>query len=284
MGILTEDRLVIVQGITGRHGEFHTGQMLEVGTQIVGGVSPGKGGDWVKGKPVFDSVSLAVQATDANTSVIFVPAAFAADAIYEAIDAGIALVVCITEGIPLLDMLMVYDYVKRSNSRLIGPNCPGILTPNEASLGIIPPHIATRGGVGVVSRSGALTYDVVNTLSKHGIGQSSIIGIGGDPLVGTSFVDVLELLEDDPDTEQVVLLGEIGGRGEIDAAEYIKSTMTKPVVAFVSGLSAPANKRMGHAGAIIEGGYGTAREKYDALKDAGVRTVLNPEDIIKELY
>jgi succinyl-CoA synthetase alpha subunit len=284
VGILTEDRLVIVQGITGRHGEFHTGQMLEVGTQIVGGVSPGKGGDWVKGKPVFDSVSLAVQATDANTSVIFVPAAFAADAIYEAIDAGIALVVCITEGIPLLDMLMVYDYVKRSNSRLIGPNCPGILTPNEASLGIIPPHIATRGGVGVVSRSGALTYDVVNTLSKHGIGQSSIIGIGGDPLVGTSFVDVLELLEDDPDTEQVVLLGEIGGRGEIDAAEYIKSTMTKPVVAFVSGLSAPANKRMGHAGAIIEGGYGTAREKYDALKDAGVRTVLNPEDIIKELY
>jgi succinyl-CoA synthetase alpha subunit len=284
VGILTEDRLVIVQGITGRHGEFHTGQMLEVGTQIVGGVSPGKGGDWVKGKPVFDSVSLAVQATDANTSVIFVPAAFAADAIYEAIDAGIALVVCITEGIPLLDMLMVYDYVKRSNSRLIGPNCPGILTPNEASLGIIPPHIATRGGVGVVSRSGALTYDVVNTLSKHGIGQSSIIGIGGDPLVGTSFVDVLELLEDDTDTEQVVLLGEIGGRGEIDAAEYIKSTMTKPVVAFVSGLSAPANKRMGHAGAIIEGGYGTAREKYDALKDAGVRTVLNPEDIIKELY
>lgn len=284
MGILTEDRVVIIQGITGRHGEFHTGQMIHAGTQIAGGVSPGKGGDWVQGKPVFDSVSLAVEATGANTSVIFVPAPFAADAIYEAIDGGIELVVCITEGIPLLDMLMVYDYVKRSKSRLVGPNCPGILTPNQASLGIIPPHIAMAGGVGVVSRSGALTYDVVNTLSKHGIGQSSIVGIGGDPFVGTNFVDVLQLFEDDPDTEQVVLLGEIGGRGEIDAADYIKKTMTKPVVAFVSGLSAPANQRMGHAGAIIEGGYGTAREKYDAFKNAGVRTVLNPEDIVKELY
>ncbi len=284
MTILTEDRLVLVQGITGKHGKFHTEQMMQVGTQIVGGISPGKGGDWVNGKPVFDSVSLAVEATAANTSVIFVPAAFAADAIYEAVDGGIELVVCITEGIPLLDMLKVYDYVKRSNSRLIGPNCPGILTPHQTSLGIIPPHIARPGGVGVVSRSGALTYDVVNTLSEHGIGQSTIVGIGGDPFVGTSFVDVLELLEDDPETEQVVLLGEIGGRGELDAADYIKSTMTKPVVAFVSGLSAPANQRMGHAGAIIEGGYGTAREKYEALKDAGVRTVLNPEDIVKELY
>jgi succinyl-CoA synthetase alpha subunit len=284
MSILSKDRVVIVQGITGRRGRFHATQMSEGGTQIVGGVSPGRGGDWVDGKPVFDSVELAIEATAANTSVIFVPAAFAADAIYEAVAANIELVICITEGIPLLDMLKVYDYVQRSNTRLIGPNCPGILTPNEASFGIIPPHIATHGKVGVVSRSGALTYDVVNTLSLAGIGQSTIVGIGGDPLVGTSFVDVLEMFENDPDTEKIVLLGEIGGRGEIDAANYIKSYMTKIVVAFVAGFSAPPNRRMGHAGAVVERGHGTAQEKFDALRDAGVRIVRNPEEIVSQLH
>ncbi len=284
MSILSKDRIVIVQGITGKRGRFHAMQMSEAGTQVVGGVSPGRGGDWIDGKPVFDSVALAIEATAANTSIIFVPAAFAADAIYEAVDAGIDLIVCITEGIPLLDMLKVYDYVKRSKTQLIGPNCPGILTPHEASFGIIPSHIATPGNVGIVSRSGALTYDVVNTLSLAGIGQSTIVGIGGDPLVGTSFVDVLEMFENDPDTQKIVMLGEIGGRGELDAAHYIKSYMTKIVVAFLAGFSAPPNQRMGHAGAVIEGGRGTAQEKFDALRDAGVRIVRNPEEISSQLH
>lgn len=283
MSILTQNRRVLIQGMTGKRGSFHTAQMSEAGTDIVGGVSPGRGGDWVHGKPVFDSVELAVEVTEANTSVIFVPAAFAADAIYEAVDAGIELVICITEGIPLLDMLKVYDYVKRSQSRLIGPNCPGILTPGVASIGIVPVHVAQPGHVGVVSRSGALTYDVVNTLSSKNIGQSTIIGIGGDPFVGTTFIDVLQMFENDPDTSDIVLLGEIGGRGEIDAARYIKKRMTKRVITFVAGLSAPPNRRMGHAGAIVEGGHGTAEEKIEALRNAGARVVYNPEEIADHL-
>lgn len=280
MAILADKNTrLLVQGITGREGSFHTQQMIEYGTNVVGGVTPGKGGEWALGKPVFDTVKSAVEATGANTSIIYVNAAFAADAMFEAIDAGIELIVCITEGIPILDMMKVYDYLKQSNSRLVGPNCPGLLTPGQAKVGIMPGYIAKPGNVGVVSKSGTLTYEVVYALSEAGLGQSTCIGIGGDPIIGTSFVDVLKLFEDDPQTEKVVLIGEIGGRAELDAAEFIQNHMSKPVAGFIAGRSAPEGTTMGHAGAIVEGGAGTADEKIEALRAAGVRIADNPEQI-----
>jgi succinyl-CoA synthetase alpha subunit len=280
MAILADKNTrLIVQGITGREGSFHTEQMIEYGTNVVGGVTPGKGGEWVHGKPVFDTVKTAVDATGANASIIYVAAQFAPDAIYEAVDAGIGLIVCITEGIPLLDMMKVYDYVKRSGSRLIGPNCPGLLTPGQAKVGIMPGYIAKPGNVGVVSKSGTLTYEVVYALTNSGLGQTTCVGIGGDPVIGTNFVEVLQMFEEDPDTEKVVLIGEIGGRAEIDAAEFIRKHMTKPVAAFIAGKSAPEGTRMGHAGAIVEGGEGKAEQKIAALEDAGVRIAENPEQI-----
>lgn len=283
MTILTQDCKVLVQGITGKRGRFHAQEMALYGTEIVGGVSPGKGGEWVNGLPVFDSVDLAVEMTGANTSVIFVPPAFAADAIFEAVDAEIKLIVCVTEGIPMYDMTRVYNHLKDSESRLIGPNCPGIFSPGTANIGIMPSLIGLPGHIGVISRSGALTYDVVNSLSNHNLGQSTIVGVGGDPIVGTSYRELLDLFEFDPDTEHVVLLGEIGGRLEVEAAAYIKSHMTKRVVAFIAGRTAPTDRRMGHAGAIIQGGIGTAEEKIEALRDAGARVVFNPEDIPMQL-
>lgn len=280
MAILADrETKVLVQGITGREGLFHTEQMIEYGTNVVGGVTPGKGGEWALGKPVFDTVKAARDATGANATVIYVPAAFAVDAIYEAIDAGIELIVCITEGIPVLDMMKVRARLDQSSSRLVGPNCPGLLTPNQAKLGIMPGHIAMPGNVGVVSRSGTLTYEVVYALTQKGIGQSTCVGIGGDPINGTSFIDVLQMFEDDPDTEQIVLIGEIGGTDEEKAASYIAAHMTKPVVAFIAGQTAPPGKRMGHAGAIVEGGSGTAADKIAALHAAGVKVAEHPEQI-----
>ncbi len=280
MAILADKNTrLLVQGITGREGSFHTKQMIDYGTNVVGGITPGKGGEWVHGKPVFDTVKKAVDATGANSTIIYAPASVAPDAIYEAVDAGIALIVCITEGIPILDMIKVYDYVKRSNSRLIGPNCPGLLTPGQAKVGIMPGYIATPGNVGVVSKSGTLTYEVVYALTQAGMGQTTCLGIGGDPVIGTNFVDALRMFEDDPETEKVVLIGEIGGRAEIDAADFIQAHMTKPVAAFIAGKSAPPGTRMGHAGAIIEGGEGTATEKIAALNAAGVKVADNPEQI-----
>jgi succinyl-CoA synthetase alpha subunit len=278
--MLTElESPVLVQGITGREGRFHALQMIEQGTNIVAGVTPGKGGEWVSGIPVFDTVSAAVAATAAEISVGFVPAAQSIDAIYEAVDAGIKLQVIITEGIPILDSMRAIDYARSKNCRIIGPNCPGMLIPGAVKLGIIPANIARPGSVGVVSRSGTLTYEVINVLTQAGFGQSVCIGIGGDPVVGTTMIDVLSFLEDDPGTDRVALLGEIGGRGEIDAAQFIKTTMTKPVVAYVTGRHAPSGLRMGHAGAIIEGESGTAEAKIAALLAAGVRVSYNPEDI-----
>lgn len=271
---------VIIQGVTGKEGRFHAEQMRGyASTQVVGGVAPGKGGEWVEGLPVFDSVQIAVEVTGADVSVIFVPKAYATDAIYEAVAAGISLIVCITEGIPLQDMMRVYAHIAGRRSRLLGPNCPGVLVPGQLNVGIIPAHIAVRGTLGIVSKSGALTYDVANAIKDAGIGVRAIVGVGADPIVGTSFTDVLEMFENDPDTEQVVLLGEIGGRAEIDAAEFIKSRMTKRVIAYVAGRSAPPDRRMGHAGAIIEGGRGTVQEKEEALHAAGVLVVDNPEHI-----
>lgn len=282
MAILVDrNTRLLVQGITGREGEFHARQMLEYGTQVVAGVTPGKGGQWAcDGRvPVFDTVLEAVEHTGANTSVIYVPARFAPDAILEAADAGISLIVCITEGIPTLDMIRVNAYLEQRGTRLIGPNCPGLLTPGEAKVGIMPGHIATPGPVGVVSRSGTLTYEIVYALTAQGIGQTTCVGIGGDPIIGTTFVDVLELFEHDPCTEQVVLIGEIGGNDEELAARFIATRMSKPVTAFIAGQTAPPGKRMGHAGAIIEGGSGTAAEKIAALEAAGVRVAAHPEQI-----
>ncbi|MCC6617251.1 MAG: succinate--CoA ligase subunit alpha [Anaerolineae bacterium] len=280
MAILADKNTrLIVQGITGREGSFHAEKMIEYGTNVVGGVTPGKGGEWVHSKPVFDTVKSAVDATDANATIIYVNPQFAADALYEAIDAEVPLIVCITEGIPVADMMKVYSYLKGSKSRLLGPNCPGMLTPGQAKVGIMPGYIATPGSVGVVSKSGTLTYEVVYALTNKGMGQSTCVGIGGDPIIGTNFVDVLEMFENDPATEKVVLIGEIGGRAEIDAAEYIKTHMTKPVAGFIAGATAPPGKRMGHAGAIVEGGEGTAEEKINALRAAGVRIAANPEEI-----
>ena len=270
---------LLVQGITGREGEFHTRQMLEYGTRVVAGVTPGKGGMEVAGVPVFNTVREAVETTGANTSIIYVPARFAPDAIYEAADAGISLIVCITEGIPTLDMIKVKAYLDQRGARLIGPNCPGVITPGQAKVGIIPGHITAPGPVGVVSRSGTLTYEVVYDLTAHGLGQSTCVGIGGDPVLGSDFIDILTLFEEDATTEQVVLIGEIGGTDEERAADFIASEMTKPVVAFIAGRTAPPGKRMGHAGAIIEGGTGTAAEKIAALEAVGVKVARYPGEI-----
>ncbi len=279
--LINKSTRLLVQGVTGREGQFHAAQMLAYGTNVVAGVTPGRGGEWVlDGKvPVFDSVRGAVETTGANTSVIFVPARFVADAIIEAADAGIDLVVCITEGVPVQDMMRVQTYLSNRSVRLVGPNCPGILTPGECKVGIIPGAIAIPGGVGVVSRSGTLTYEVLYALKVAGMGASSCVGIGGDPVNGTNFMDVLRLFEADPYTDEVVLIGEIGGSDEEKAADLISQYMTKPVVAFIAGQTAPPGKRMGHAGAIIEGGSGTAAEKIAALQAAGVRLARHPEEI-----
>jgi len=284
MAILVDKNTrLVVQGVTGREGEFHTRQTLDYGTPVVAGVTPGKGGQFAcDGRvPVFDTVREAVEATGANTSVIYVPAPFAPDAIIEAADAGLGLVVCITEGIPVNEMIRVKAYLDMKGVRLIGPNCPGLLTPGQAKVGIMPGHIAMPGPVGVVSRSGTLTYEVVYALTALGIGQTTCVGIGGDPIIGTRFVDVLALFEADPETKAVVLIGEIGGNDEEVAARFIAERMTKPVVAFIAGRTAPPGKRMGHAGAIIEGGTGTAAEKIAALEAAGVRVAEHPEQIAR---
>ena len=266
---------VLVQGITGREGQFHTKQCLAYGTKIVAGVTPGKGGQDVEGIPVFNTVEQAVKETGANCSMIFVPPAFAADAILEAIDAGVELIVTITEGIPVFDMLKVKNYLSASRSRLIGPNCPGIITPDQCKVGIMPGPIHKPGPVGVVSRSGTLTYEVVHQLTLQGIGQSTCIGIGGDPVNGTNFIDCLKAFQDDPETKAVVMVGEIGGSAEEEAAEFVAEHMTKPVVGFVAGLTAPPGRRMGHAGAIISGSSGTAQSKIQAMKEAGITVVEN---------
>ena len=282
MSILIDKKTrLLVQGITGNEGLFHTHQMLNYGTNVVAGVTPGKGGEWVlDGKvPVFDSVRIAQEATGVNTSVIFVPARFAADAIYEAADAGIPLIICITEGIPVQDMMRVRNYLDQKGVRLVGPNCPGLLTPGEAKVGIIPGDISIPGNIGVVSRSGTLTYEVLYALKLVGLGATTCVGIGGDPVNGTSFIDVLGMFESDPHTDKIVLIGEIGGTDEEKAAEFIADHLTKPVVAFIAGQSAPPGKRMGHAGAIVEGGSGTAAEKIKALQDVGVKVASHPEQI-----
>ncbi len=267
--LIDRNTRVLVQGITGREGEFHTRQMLEYGTQIVAGVTPGKGGQEMLGVPVFDTVRRAIQATDADASVIFVPAPFAADAVLEAVDAGVRLIVCITEGIPVQDMVKTVAVARQTGIRLIGPNCPGMITAGQCKIGILPGNIFTTGPIGLVSRSGTLTYEIVDLLTKAGLGQSTCIGIGGDPVLGSTFVDLLPLFEEDEETQAVVLVGEIGGSDEEIAAEYIR-TMRKPVIGFISGRTAPPGKRMGHAGAIISGRTGTPQAKVDALRSAGV--------------
>jgi succinyl-CoA synthetase alpha subunit len=279
--LVNKNTRVLVQGITGREGLFHTTQMVDYGTTVVAGTTPGKGGEWVlDGKiPVFDSVKTGVETTGANASVIFVPALSAADAIFEAADAGIPLIICITEGIPVKDMMKVHQYLDKKPVRLIGPNCPGLLTPGEAKVGIIPGNISFPGNVGVVSRSGTLTYEVLFALKQAGVGTSTCIGIGGDPIIGTTFLDVIEMFEADPYTECAILIGEIGGNDEEQAADYIAREMTKPVIAFIAGQTAPAGKRMGHAGAIIEGKSGMASEKINALRAAGVKIASHPEEI-----
>ena len=282
MSILINGRTkVLVQGITGHEGLFHTERMIAYGTNVAGGTSPGKGGEWVmNGKvPVFDSMKLAVEVTGANTSVIFVPARAAADAIFEAADAGIGLIICITEGIPIQDMMKVRAFLDQKDARLIGPNCPGVLSPGEGKVGIIPGDIAIQGTIGMVSRSGTLTYEVLNALKLKKMGVSTCVGIGGDPIIGTNFIDVLQMFEDDPHTECCALIGEIGGTDEELAADFIAREMSKPVVAYIAGQSAPKGKRMGHAGAIIEGGAGTAEGKIKALESAGVRIARYPEEI-----
>lgn len=277
--LVNSETKVICQGITGSHGAFHTRQAVEYGTKMVGGVTPGKGGMDFEGIPVFNTVEEAVRETGANASVIYVPAPFAGDAIMEAVDAGLELVVCITEGIPVLDMVKVKRFMEGKKTRLIGPNCPGVITPGECKIGIMPGYIHRPGKIGVVSRSGTLTYEAVHQLSSLGLGQSTCVGIGGDPVNGTSFVDILELFEKDPDTEAVVMIGEIGGTAEEEAADFVKREMTKPVVAFVAGMTAPKGKRMGHAGAIISGGKGTAQEKIEALEASGIRVARSPAEI-----
>lgn len=277
--LVNKNTRLIVQGITGRDGGFHTSKMKAYGTNIVGGVSPGKGGQNVEGIPVFNTVEDAVKATQANTSIIFVPASVAADSILEAAEAGIELVIAITEGIPTLDMVRVMPYLKKKGTKLIGPNCPGLITPDEALVGILPGMIFKKGNVGLISRSGTLTYEMVNQLTTNGIGQSTCVGIGGDPVAGLYYQELLELYQNDPETDAVVLIGEIGGDAEEQAAAFIKNKMTKPVVAFIAGQSAPPGKRMGHAGAIISSGSGTAEEKIAAFEASGVPVARKPEDI-----
>ncbi len=277
--LIDRNTKVVVQGITGRDGAFHTKQMLGYGTKIVAGVTPGKAGQTVEGVPVFDSVQEAKAATGANTAVIYVPSKFAVDAIYEAVDAGMVLVVCISEGVPAMDMLQIYNYLKGKDTRLVGPNTPGLITPGVTKVGIMPGQIHKKGSVGVVSRSGTLTYEVVYHLTRNGMGQSTCLGTGGDQIVGTGFLDVLEMFEKDPQTKAVVLIGEIGGTDEEEAAAYIKKNMTKPVVAFVAGKTAPPGKRMGHAGAIIAGGSGTAAEKIAAFNKAGIKVAESPAEV-----
>lgn len=281
MSILVDKNTrVVVQGITGRQGAFHTEQMLDYGTQVVAGVRPGKGGEWgVRNVPIFDTVKDAVEATGANTSFIIVPESSAPDAIIESADAGIELIVCITENIPALDMVKVRAYLDTTNSRLLGPNCPGLITPGEAKVGIMAGHIHTPGNVGIVSRSGTLTYEVVYALTARGIGQSTAVGIGGDPINGTNFIDILQMFEEDPATEQVIMIGEIGGTDEQKAAAFIRDNMRKPVTSFIAGQTAPPGRRMGHAGAIISGGEGTAAEKMEALKAAGAKVARHPDEI-----
>jgi succinyl-CoA synthetase alpha subunit len=277
--LVDKNTRLLVQGITGKEGAFHTRQMVEYGTNIVGGVTPGKGGTTHEGIPVFNSVADAVAATGANASVIYVPPPFAADAIMEAAAAGLPLVVCITEGIPARDMVAVGRFLQDKPTRLIGPNCPGIISPGKCKIGIMPGHIHRAGRVGIVSRSGTLTYEAVGQITALGLGQSTAIGIGGDPIIGTSHTDALRLFQEDPDTDGIIMIGEIGGTAEEEAAAYAKDHVTKPVVAFIAGQTAPPGRRMGHAGAIISGGKGTAEEKMKALTAAGIRVVQSPADI-----
>ena len=275
---------VLIQGITGRDGSFHARQMREYGTNVVAGVTPGKGGQKFDGEvPIFDTVADAVQQTKANVSVIYVPPPFAADAMMEAAEAGVALIVCITEGVPVLDMTRVYPFVKEHGARLIGPNCPGLITPGESKVGIIPGGICTPGNVGVVSRSGTLTYEVVDQLTRAGIGQSTCVGIGGDPINGTSFIDVLEAFEKDPNTKAIAMMGEIGGTDEQEAARFVHDKMKKPVIGFIAGQTAPPGRRMGHAGAIISGSAGTAAEKLEAFEKAGMGIARRPKDFVELL-
>ncbi len=279
--LISKDTKVVVQGITGRDGSFHARQMLDYGTKVVAGVTPGKAGQIVEGVPVFNSVFEAKQMTGVNASIIFVPAQFAIDAVYEAIDAGLDLVVCIAEGLPTLDMVKIMAYLKDKKTRLIGPNSPGLVSPGECKIGILPGHIFKKGSVGVVSRSGTLTYEIVYHITKVGLGQSTCIGIGGDPVIGTNFLDCLKMFADDQETNAVVVVGEIGGRDEEDAALFIKQYYKKPVFGFIAGKTAPADKRMGHAGAIITGGSGTAPEKIKAFQSAGITVGDTPEELAK---